>query len=141
VTGFLLDTNIPSELTRDRPEFRVVQWLEGQPAENLFLSAITIGEIRKGLVLLPAGRRRAELDNWFRADLLIWFRDRILPVTHAVADRWGTLDGERQLRGQALNTADGMIAATAIEHNLTLVTRNVRDFDNLGVAIFNPWQV
>jgi predicted nucleic acid-binding protein len=88
VNGYLLDTNVPSEFSRDRPEHRVVQWLKAQPAATLFLSAVTIGEIRKGLIVLPPGRRRTELETWFETDLLVWFRDRILPVTHSIADRW-----------------------------------------------------
>jgi len=106
---------------------------------TLFLSAVTIGEIRKGLIVLPLGRRRSELEMWFHTDLLTWFHNRVLPVTSAVADRWGVLDGQCQLRGTPLNTADGMIAATAIEHGLTVVTRNVKDFSGLGVDLFNPW--
>ena len=141
MSGYLLDTNVPSEFSRDRPDPRVVQWLKAQPVTMLFLSAVTIGEIRKGLVLLPQGRRRDELETWFHTDLLIWFRNRILPVTPAIADRWGVLDGQCQLKGTPLNTADGMIAATAIEHDLTLVTRNVKDFAGLGVEIFNPWEM
>jgi predicted nucleic acid-binding protein len=89
--------------------------------------------------VLPPGRRRTELEAWFHTDLLSWFRGRILPVTHSIADRWGVLDGECQLKGTPLNTADGMIAATALDHDLTVVTRNVKDFAGLGVAIFNPW--
>jgi predicted nucleic acid-binding protein len=139
VNGYLLDTNIPSEFSRDRPEGRVVQWLKAQPVATLFLSAVTIGEIRKGLVVLPQGRRRTELEAWFSTDLLIWFRNRILPVTHSIADRWGVLDGQCQLKGTPLNTADGMIAATALEHDLTVVTRNVKDFAGLSVGVFNPW--
>lgn len=141
MSSYLLDTNVPSEFSRDRPEPRVVQWLKAQPVTTLFLSAVTIGEIRKGLVVLPQSRRRSDLETWFRTDLLVWFRNRILPVTHAVADRWGVLDGACQLRGTPLNTADGMIAATAIEHGLTLVTRNVKDFAGLSVDIFNPWEL
>jgi predicted nucleic acid-binding protein len=139
VNGYLLDTNVPSEFSRDRPESRVVQWLTAQSATTLWLSAVTIGEIRKGLVVPPPGRRRTELEAWFHTDLLSWFRGRILPVTHSIADRWGVLDGECQLKGTPLNTADGMIAATALNHDLTVVTRNVKDFVGLGVAIFNPW--
>jgi predicted nucleic acid-binding protein len=139
VNGYLLDTNIPSEFSRDRPEPRVVQWLKAQPVPTLFLSAVTIGEIRKGLIVLPQGRRRTELETWFHTDLLIWFRDRIMPVTHSIADRWGRLDGECELKGIPLNTADGMIAATALVHELTVVTRNVRDFARLDVELFNPW--
>ena len=93
MNGYLLDTNVPSEFRRERPEPAVVQWLKMQPATMLFLSAVTIGEIRKGLVMMPRGRRRTELETWFHADLLVWFRDRILPVTQSVGDRWGALDG------------------------------------------------
>lgn len=139
MNGYLLDTNIPSEFSRDGPEPRVVQWLKAQPVTMLFLSVVTIGEIRKGLIMLPQGRRRAGLETWFHTDLLVWFRNRILPVTHSIADRWGVLDGQCQLAGTPLNTADGMIAATATEHDLTVVTRNVKDFAGLGVEIFNPW--
>jgi toxin FitB len=137
VNGYLLDTNIPSEFSRDRPEPRVVQWLKSQPIATL--SAVTIGEIRKGLVVMPQGRRRNELEAWFHTDLLNWFHDRILPVTHSIADRWGALDGHRQLMGTPLNTADGLIAATALEHDLTVVTRNVKDFAGLAVVVFDPW--
>lgn len=115
-------------------------WLKIQPVTTLFLSVVTIGEIRKGLVVLAPSRRRSELEMWFHEDLLAWFRNRMLPVTHTVADRWGVLDGQCQLRGTPLNTADGMIAATAVEHDLTLVTRNVKDFGGLGVKVFNPWE-
>jgi tRNA(fMet)-specific endonuclease VapC len=139
VNGYLLDTNVPSEFSRDRPEPRVVQWLKTQPVATLLLSAVTIGEIRKGLIVLPQGRRRTELETWFHTDLLSWFRNRILPVTHSIADRWGVLDGQCQLKGTPLNTAGGMIAATAFDHDLTVVTRNVKDCAGLGVTIFNPW--
>ncbi len=141
MNGYLLDTNVPSEFSRERPDSRVEGWLRAQPASSLFVSVVTIGEIRKGLIVLPPGRRRSELETWFHTDLLIWFGNRILPVTPAVADRWGVLDGQCQLRGTPLNTADGMIAATAIEHDLSVVTRNVRDFAGLGVDIFNPWEI
>jgi len=106
----------------------------------LFVSVVTIGELRKGFTILPQSKRRVFLEDWLRDDFLPWFAGRILPVTQAIADRWGILDGESQLRGTPLNTADGMIAATAIEHDLTLVTRNVKDFSGLGLAILDPWQ-
>ena len=137
---FLLDTNVPSELIRVRPEPRVAEWLEAQREEDLFLSVVSLGEIRKGFTLLPESKRRAYLEDWLQNDLLPWFEGRILPVTQAIANRWGILDGESQLRGAPLNTADGMIAATALEHNLTLVTRNAKDFADLGVPILNPWE-
>jgi predicted nucleic acid-binding protein len=140
VSGFLLDTNIPSELIRLRPDPRVSSWVYAQDEHSLYLSAVSIGEFRRGFVILPVGKRRTELERWFESDLLPRFHGRILPVTHSVADRWGVLDGQCQLKGIPLNTADGMIAATALDHDLTLVTRNVKDFTGLGVAIFNPWQ-
>jgi len=140
MNGFLLDTNVPSELIRVRPEPRVAEWLENQSDERLFLSVVTLGEIRKGFTLLPESKRRAYLEEWLQNDLLPWFEGRILPVTQPIANRWGILDGESQLRGAPLNTADGMIAATALEHNLTIVTRNAKDFAGLGARIFNPWE-
>ena len=140
MNGFLLDTNIPSELTRIQPEPKVADWLETQEDETLFLSVVTLGEIKKGFVILPESKRRTHLEQWLENDLLPWFEGRILPVTQAIAERWGILDGERQLEGDPLNTADGMIAATALEHDMTLVTRNTKDFTGLGLSLFNPWE-
>jgi len=137
--GYLLDTNIPSELIRPRPEPLVSTWLERQNDLHLYLSVVTIGELRKGLTLLPSGKKRALLEGWLESRLLPWFEGRILPISLAIANRWGAMDGEEQLRGNPLNTADGLIAATALEHDLTVVTRNVKDFARLGVSILNPW--
>ena len=89
---------------------------------------------------MPVGYKRTELEKWFHTELLTWFHNRILPVTHAIANRWGLLDGQCQLKGTPLNTADGLIAATALEHNLTIVTRNEKDFIGIGGTISNPWQ-
>jgi predicted nucleic acid-binding protein len=99
-----------------------------QDERSLYLSVVSIGELRRGFVVLPASKRRAALERWFENDLLPRFHGRILPVTHAIADRWGVLEGQCQLNGTPLNTADGMIAATALEHELTLV-----------VDVLNPW--
>jgi len=139
VSGFLLDTNIPSELIRSRPDARVEKWVYAQDEQSLYLSVVSIGELRRGLVILPASKRRSELERWFENDLLPRFEGRILPVTRSIADRWGVLDGQCQLKGTPLNAADGMIAATAIEHGLTVVTRNIRDYAGLGVEALNPW--
>jgi toxin FitB len=140
VSGFLLDTNVPSELIRSRPSPDVTAWLSGRQPHFLFVSSVTLGELRKGFVLLPLGNRRSQLERWFESDLVPRFGGRILALTGDVADRWGRLDGERQLRGLPLSTADGMIAATALEYGLTLVTRNVKDFAALGVPLLNPWE-
>ncbi len=141
MSGFLLDTNIPSELIRSRPDSRVEKWVYAQDEQSLYLSVVSIGELRRGLVILPASKRRSELERWFENDLLPRFEGRILPVTRSIADRWGVLDGQCQLKGTPLNMADGMIAATAIEHGLTVVTRNIRDYAGLGVEALNPWDV
>ena len=140
MSGFLLDTNIPSELIRPSPDPRVEDWVYGQDAASLYLSAVTIGEVRKGLSILPDSKRRIRLEDWFENNPVPLFAGRILAVTQNVAERWGVLDGRRQLSGRPLNTADGLIAATALEHGLTLVTRNVKDYDDLGVTILNPWE-
>ena len=141
MTGYLLDTNIPSELVRPQPSLCVVKWLDEQENESLFISVVTLGEIKKGITLLPAGKRRRFLEGWYIDELPPWFDGRILPVSAPVAERWGELDGLRQLEGNPLNTADGMIGATALEHGLTLVTRNINDFVVLGVSMINPWEI
>ena len=140
MSGFLLDTNIPSEIIRTRPDPRVNAWALAQEDATLHLSAITIGELRKGLTVLPASKRRSQLQDWLENDLVPLFTGRILPVTHAIAERWGMLSGQRQIAGRPLGMADGLIAATALEHRLTLVTRNARDFLDLEVTIFDPWE-
>ncbi len=139
MSGFLVDTNVLSELVRHQPEGRVEKWIAAQNLDRLFVSAVSFGELRKGILLLSSGKRRTELEAWIEADLPALFSGRILSVTRSIAERWGGLDAGRQLAGRPLNIADGMIAATALEHDLTVVTRNVKDFDQLGVPIFNPW--
>jgi predicted nucleic acid-binding protein len=91
LNGFPLDTNVPSELIRARPEPRVAEWVYSQDEQSLYLSAVSIGELRRGFVVLPKGKRRAELELWFENDLLVRFRGRILPDTYSIADRWGNL--------------------------------------------------
>lgn len=141
MNGYLLDTNVPSEFSRERPEPHVVRWLKVQPVTSWFLSVITAGEIRKSLIVMPASRRRTELERWFHTELLTWFRNRILPVTYAIADRSGQLEGQCQLQGSPLDTADGLIGGTGLEHGLTIVTRNQKHFAGLGAIVFNPWQL
>jgi predicted nucleic acid-binding protein len=140
MSGFLLDTNIPSELVRPLPEPKVKAWVAAQNLDTLFISSVSFGEIRKGIFLLSPGKRRTELEACIETDLSILFSGCILPVTRSIAERWGVLEGQRQLEGRPLPAPDGMIAATALEHGLTVVTRNTKDFDNLGVALLNPWE-
>ena len=139
MTGFLLDTNVPSELIRPQPEPKVQTWVAAQNLDTLFISAVSFGELRKGIVLRSPGKRRKELESWIEDDLSILFSSRTLPVTRSIAERWGMLDAEQQLAGRPLNMADGMIAATALEYDFTVVTRNVQDCSGLGVTVLNPW--
>ena len=138
--SYLLDSNVPSESMKRLPDPNVLTWVQAQPPESLFLSAVSIGEFRRGTLLIPEGPRRAQLEAWIEFGILALFRDRVLPVTQQIADRWGRLDAQRRLAGRPMHVPDGMIAATAFEHNLTPVTRNVKDFDGLGLRIWNPWQ-
>jgi len=140
MSGFLLDTNVPSELVRPQPEPRVKTWVAAQSLDALFMSAVSFGELRRGIILRAPGKRRTELELWLETDLSILFSGRILPVTKEIADRWGALDATCQLQGTPANTIDGMIAATALEHGLIVVTRNVKDFAGLGVEILDPWE-
>jgi toxin FitB len=145
MSGFLLDTDIPSETVKLRPDKRVTTWISAQPSLTLFISAMTIGELGRGFVTLPPSEtdRRRRLEQWLERDVMLWFNGRILPVTKEIADRWGAIDGTCQLRGTPANTADGLIAATALEHGLTVATRNVKDYARLApfnVPIFNPWE-
>jgi toxin FitB len=140
VSGFLLDTNVPSEFRNPRPDPGVVQWLDSVAENSVFISVVTLGEIRKGCELLDFGKRRMELEQWLEVEIREWFAGRILPVTEAVAERWGRLEAKRKRMGLPLNVADGQIAATALVHDLTLVTRDVDDFRELGVTLLNPWR-
>ncbi len=141
VAGFLLDTNIVSELARPRVEPKVQAWFAAHAFGTLHISVVSLGEMEKGFTTMSDVAKRAKLEAWLERQLVELFRGQILDVTHAIAKRWGTFDGQRQLAGRPLSVPDGMIAATAFEHGLTLVTRNTRDFEGLGVAILNPWQV
>ena len=136
--GFLLDTNIPSELMRSRPEPKVQDWVAAQDIGTLFVSVVSIGELEAGLATMREAARRARLEAALERYLTLPFVGRVLAVTQAVAVRWGRLDGMRQMAGRPLSAPDGMIAATALEHGLTLVTRNEKDFAGLDVNLFKP---
>jgi predicted nucleic acid-binding protein len=135
----LVDTNIPSEFTRQQPDLRVAGFIRKAGQKNLFLSVMTLGEICKGIDLLPASQKRTGLQDWLEFDVRSWFAGRILPVTETIAERWGHLAAAAKKQGVTLAVVDGVIAATALEHDLTVVTRNVRDFTGLGVMVLNPW--
>jgi len=139
MNGFLLDTNIPSETSRPRPDANVTAWLTRQARDAQFLSVVTFGELRKGATLLQPSARRTQIEHLIEVLVPAWFAGRILPVRQAIAERWGVLEGQRQLAGLPLGVADGMIAATALKHDLTVVTRNTKHVEGLGAALINPW--
>ena len=141
--GFLLDTNVLSEFSRSGfpPDVNVERWMESTHPDMLFTSVLSIGEIRKGIERLAPGRKRSELEHWLEADLNGWFGNNLLPVTKAISNRWGMVSAISEKRGKQLGNIDGLLAATAIEHDLTVVTRNTLHFENLGALILNPWKI
>lgn len=139
MSGFLLDTNIISELVKRKPEPKVATWIDSTDENLLYLSVLTLGEIRKGIVSLRDVSRRVVLEAWLDSDLTLRFAERILPINRAVADRWGRLAADASAAKSPLPVIDGLLAATALDQNLTLVTRNTQDIAATGVPVFNPW--
>jgi predicted nucleic acid-binding protein len=139
VSGFLLDTNIISELVKRKPEPKVVIWIDSIDENLLYLSVLTLGEIRKGISSLRDASRRVILEAWLDSDLILRFAERILPIDRAVADRWGRIAAAAVAAKSPLPVIDGLLAATALDQNLTLVTRNTKDIAVTGVPVFNPW--
>jgi predicted nucleic acid-binding protein len=141
MSGFLLDTNCISELVRPKPEPRVMDWMEAADEAILYLSVLTVGEIRKGLAGLPQSKRRTRLETWLEVELQARFAGRIVPIDAAIADRWGLIAAEARRKGKALPIIDGLLAATALHYNLTVVSRNAGDFATAQVQVLNPWRV
>lgn len=134
--SYLLDTNVVSELLRPTPDKNVIEWFRVIPNESLFLSSLTLGEIRRGVEKLAAGKRKTQLTVWLEHDLPRWFGGRILPIDQHVADRWGYLTASVK---RPLPAIDSLLAATALTHNLKMVSRNVDDFDMPGLEVVNPF--
>ena len=140
MSGFLLDTNVISELIKPRPEPKVAAWIEATEESLFWLSVLTLGEIRKGIDFLHDRSRRTALESWLNHDLLVRFAHRILDVDQGVADRWGRIAATAAGAKRLLPVIDGLLAATAIHHNLMLVTRNTKDVALSGVPVINPWE-
>lgn len=135
----LLDTNVLSEVTRPAPDARVLEWLDGLDEDRSFISVVSIAEIRRGVALMDEGRKREAVAEWLALDLPQRFEQRVLPVDESVALAWGDLMGLAKRRGRGLSSMDGLIAATAIAQELTLATRNTKDFEDFGIVLVDPW--
>src|SRR5262245_16593504 len=140
MSGFLLDTNVISELVKLKPEPQVTNWIEATDERSLYLSVLALGEIGKGIAMLQQTKRRTVVESWLEVSLSVRFADRILVIDEAIADRWGRLSALAQLSGTTLPVIDGLLAATALHHNLTLVTRNTKHVSATTVPTFNPWE-
>lgn len=138
--SFLVDTNVLSEVRRPTPSPKVLAWLDEVDEDRAFISVISLAELRRGVALMDDGRRKAALADWLARDLPERFAGRILTIEPAIAEAWGDLMAQSQKVGKALSTMDGFLAATALARQLTLVTRNTKDFVPLGIPLFNPWE-
>jgi toxin FitB len=136
---YLLDTCLISELVKKEPNPAVVNWLDGQDEQKLFLSVLNLGELQKGISKLPDGAQKDELQAWIALDLVERFTGRILEIDLETALSWGRLQGEAEQAGEKLPVMDSLIAATAAAHGLVVVTRNVKDMERCGVKVCNPW--
>jgi predicted nucleic acid-binding protein len=137
--SFLLDTNVVSEWVKPRPDAGVISWLAAVEEDRVYLSVITLAELRRGIHRMAGGDRHRRLLEWLQNELPLRFELRILPIDAAIADEWGKLVAHREASGHPMDAMDAFIAATAVIHNFTLVTRNVEDFRLSLDAILNPW--
>ena len=136
---YLLDTNVICELVKPKPHASVVNWVNAAESSTLYISVLTLGEIRKGIVGITDVKRHRKIATWLEKELPTYFEDRILMIDCKVADAWGQLQGDN--KGHIFPAIDGLIAATAIVHQLKLVTRNVKDFARTSVELINPWEM
>lgn len=137
--NYLLDTCVISELVRPSPDEAVINWMRQIPDERVYLSVITIGEIRKGITKLPESKKKNQLTNWLNT-LLEDYQARIYPINLTVAENWGIIQGKAENRGTPVASVDSLIAAVAQTYNLIVVTRNENDFASTNVTILNPWK-
>jgi predicted nucleic acid-binding protein len=136
--NYLLDTNVISELVKPSPNKAVLKWIDTVDSRNLYLSVITIGEIRKGIAGILDSKRQKKISQWLENELPDYFEDRIITIDIKIADIWGQIQSLK--KGYTLPAIDGLIAATAKVHNLILVTRNKKDFNHAPIQIVNPWE-
>ncbi|BAC90323.1 type II toxin-antitoxin system VapC family toxin [Gloeobacter violaceus] len=137
--AYLLDTCVVSELIRPAPEARVLAFMEPLDPEACYLSALTVGELGRGIERMPASKRKETLKAWLHGQLLVTYADRIWPVDTDVAHCWAELSAALEAVGRTLPLFDSLIAATAVVHRAAIVTRNIQDFNAAGVSVVNPW--
>lgn len=137
--AYLLDTNVLSEVIKPRPAPQVVAWFAAQPNTSTYLSVLSLGEIEQGIVRSPNPGRAESLRRWLEEELLPRFQGHVLPVDAAIMKVWGRITGQALLQGFPVSYVDSLLAATAITHDLTLVTRNSKDVRALSVQVLNPW--
>lgn len=137
--NYILDTNVVSELVAREPASQVIAWLDGVDSERVFLSVITIGELKKGIEKLSASKRKRDLAAWLEEDLLVRFQDRILALDVPTLLTWGGLIASLEREGRPLPAIDSLLAATAVERGFTLVTRNTDHFEPADIPTLNPW--
>ena len=137
--SYLLDTNVVSEWVSRRPDANVTRWFAEVDEDRIYLSVITFAEIRRGIDEMPTGHRREALITWLQNDLPVRFEGRILGVDRAIAEVWGIVMATSRRLGANLSTMDAFLAATSEVHGLSLVTRNTRHFEKLGIPLLNPW--
>lgn len=136
---YLLDTCVISELVKPQPAPGVVNWIQNQQEQELYLSVLTCGELQKGIEKLVPSQRQRHLLNWLENDLKQRFHNRLLEIDLKVASCWGSLVADAEKAGRPLATIDSLLAATAKAHQLTLATRNTKDFEASQVPLLNPW--
>ena len=139
MTGWLLDTNVLSELRRPKPNRKVVAFIAAQPLELLYVSAVTLAEIRFGIEVVTDATKRAELNEWLAHKVRPMFEQRVLPVTEDIMFKWRLLVEDGRKAGYTFSQPDLIIAATALHHGLTVVTRDVSDYERVRAPVFNPW--
>ncbi len=138
--AWLLDTNVLSELRRPRPDQKVVAFVAGCPLDQLYVSAVTLAEIRFGIELVSESNRRADLNEWLTRKVRPMFGERVLQITEDIMLKWRLLVEEGRKAGHTFSQPDLIIAATALHHGLTVVTRDRSDYDKARVPVFNPWE-
>ena len=139
MTGWLLDTNVLSELRRPKPDRKVVAFIATQPLELLYIGAVTLAEIRFGIEIVTDATKRAELSDWLAHKVRPMFEQRVLPVTEEIMFKWRLLVEDGRKAGYTFSQPDLIIAATALHHGLTVVTRDVSDYERARSPVFNPW--